>query len=95
MYEGRKMIDFPVEIIDNLISLAPLSVLLFPKFVIIILTPSVFVVELRTSLKTFLLKNDLQYCFLSNVQWHRMMSTMPRVCMFMLPHMFPHVIFLS
>lgn len=63
MYEGREMINFPVKIIDNLISLAPLSVLIFPKFVIIILSASVFVVELPTSMKTFLLKNDLQYCF--------------------------------
>lgn len=60
------MITFPVKSIDNnLVSLvAALSVLIFTEFVVIRLSAPIFIVELPTSLKTFLLKNDLQYCFL-------------------------------
>lgn len=68
-YEGREMITFPVKSIDNLVSLVtPLSVLIFPNFVVMRLSAPVFIMGLPTSLKTFYSRITHSVAFLSYVQ---------------------------
>lgn len=48
--------------------MTPLSVLIFTKFVVVRLSTPVFLMELPTSLKTFLFKKDCSIVLLSYVQ---------------------------
>lgn len=68
-YEGREIVTFPVKNTGYLISqVIPPSVLIFTKFVVISLSTPTSIMELPTSLKTFLLQSDCSIVFLPCVQ---------------------------